>query len=569
MTRIAIDPVTRIGGHLRVEVDLAEGLVQDAWCSATMFRGIERILEGRDARDAWLFAQRICGPCGSAHANASVRAVERALALAIPANARRIRNLLLGSRFVANHIVHFYQRQALDWVDVPSALKADVAATASLARSLSDWPSSTPAHFGAVKGQLRQLGAAGRLGLLAQGGSGHPANRLPPAANLLILAHYLEALESQRSVQRIETLLGGKSPHPQTFLVGGMALAPEWTGPRRPMGEHPWGTGRKTPAALSREGLAEIRALIEHAAAFTDGVFLPDVLLIASHYPDWVGIGAGIGNYLSFGAFPEDDLADPSLLIPAGRVMDGDSSVAFGVDQSGVAETVAHAYYTDAIGDDNALRQPWDGGTVPRYAGPNPPITTLEGSNKYSWLKAPRYFDDPMEVGPLARTLVAYASGANGVRTVVDAVCAKIGTTPNILSGTLGRTIARAIEARVIVDRMPAWLADLEASLAGDLALVDISRWEPGSWPPDAQGWAIVESPTGAVGHWVTLRGHRVERYQVVDATTWNASPRDNRGRRGALEQALVGTAVADREHPEEILRIIHAFDPCPNCGVH
>ena len=569
MTRIAIDPVSRIGGHLRVEVDLAEGLVQDAWCSATMFRGIELILEGRDARDAWLFAQRICGPCGSAHATASVRAVEQALALTIPSNARHVRNVLLGSLFVANHIVHFYQRQALDWVDVPSALEADVAATATLARSLSDWPSSTPAYFSGVKEQLRQLGGSGQLGPLAQGGSGHPAYRLPSVANLLILAHYLEALEWQRSVNRIQTLLGGKSPHPQTFLVGGMALAPEWTGPRRPMGEHPWGTGRTTPAALSQEGLAEIRALIQHATSFIDGVLLPDVLLIASHYPDWAEIGSGLGNYLSFGAFPEDDSTSPSFLMPAGRVMDGDPSVAFEADQSGVAETVAHAYYTDRLGDDDALRQPWDGGTVPRYAGPTPPIATLEGSNKYSWLKAPRYFDDPMEVGPLARTLVAYASGANDVRSVVDAVCASLGSTPSILSGTLGRTIARAIEAKVIVGRMPAWLADLKANLAGNLALVDISRWEPGSWPPDARGWAVVESPRGSVGHWVTLRGHRVERYQVVDATTWNASPRDNRGRRGALEQALVGTPVIDRDHPVEIMRIVHAFDPCPACGVH
>jgi len=569
MTRIAIDPVTRIGGHLRVEVDVAEGLVQDAWSSAMMFRGIELILEGRDARDAWLFAQRICGPCGSAHALASVGAVEQALALTIPANARLIRNVLLGSLFVVNHIVHFYQRQALDWVDVASALEADAAATATLARSLSDWPSSTPAYFGGVKEQLRRLGAAGQLGLLAQGQPGHPAYLLPAAANLLVLAHYLEALEWQRSVSRIQTLLGGKSPHPQTFLVGGMALAPEWTGPRRPLGEHPWGTGRTTPAALSREGLAEIRALIEHATSFIDGVFLPDALLIASHYPEWAGIGTGIGNYLSFGAFPEDDSTSPSLLIPGGRVMDGDASVAYGVDQSGVAETVAHAHYEAPDGAGDALRQPWEERTVPRYAGPMPPIVTLEGSDRYSWVKAPRYFDDPMEVGPLARTLVAYASGASDVRTVVDAAIARLGSTPRILSGTLGRTLARAIEAKVIVGHLPAWLTELEANLAGNLALVEISRWEPGSWPPDAQGWAVVESPRGAVGHWVTLRGHRVERYQVVDATTWNASPRDNRGRRGALEQALVGTPVADRDRPLEILRIIHAFDPCLACGVH
>jgi [NiFe] hydrogenase large subunit/hydrogenase large subunit len=569
MTRLAIDPVTRIGGQLRVEVDVAEGLVQDAWCSATMFRGIELILEGRDARDAWLYAQRICGPCGSAHALASVGAVEQALGLTIPANARLIRNVLLGSLFAGNHIVHFYQRQALDWVDVPSALDADAAATATLARSLSDWPSSTPAYFDGVKEQFRRLGALGQLGLLAQSQSGHPACLLPAPANLLILAHYLEALEWQRSISRIQTLLGGKSPHPQTFLVGGMALAPEWTGPRRPLGEHPWGTGRKTPAALSREGLAEIRALIEHATSFIDGVFLPDALLIASHYPGWAAIGTGLGNFLSFGAFPEDDAVKPPLLLPGGRVMDGDASVAYEVDQSGVAETVAHAYYEAADGADDTLHQPWEERTVPRYAGPLPPIVTSEGSNKYSWLKAPRYFDDPMEVGPLARVLVAYASGVTDVRTVVDDVCARLGSTTRILSGTLGRTLARAIEAKVVVARLPAWLTALETNLAGNLALVDISKWEPGSWPPQAQGWAVVESPRGAVGHWVTLRGHRVERYQVVDATTWNASPRDNRGRRGALEQALIGAPVADRNRPVEILRIIHAFDPCLACGVH
>jgi Ni,Fe-hydrogenase I large subunit len=249
--------------------------------------------------------------------------------------------------------------------------------------------------------------------------------------------------------------------------------------------------------------------------------------------------------------------------------MDGDPSIAYSVDQSGIAETVSHAYYVDQAGDDDALRQPWDGGTSPRYAGPKPPRTTLEGRHKYSWVKAPRYFDDPMEVGPFARVLVGYALGAKEVRTVVDAACAKLGATPSILSGTLGRTLARAIEAKVVVTRLPAWASDLEANLASSLALVDISRWEPGSWPSEAQGWAIVESPRGPVGHWVTLRNHRVDRYQIVDATTWNASPRDNRGRRGALEQALIGTPMADRAQPIELLRTIHAFDPCPACGVH
>jgi hydrogenase large subunit len=569
MTRLAIDPITRVGGHLRVEIDVAGGVVQDAWCSGTTYRGIERILEGRDARDAWLVAERVCGTCGIAHALASVRAVERALGLVIPTNARLIRNLLLGSLYVANHIVHFYQRQALDWVDVRSALDADVARTASLAKSQGDWPASTAALFSQAKDKLARLGATGQLGPLAHGAWGHPAYRLPPEANLLVLAHYLEALDWQRTIGRIQAFLGGKSPHPQTFLVGGMALAPEWTGPRRPVGEHPWGTERTSPAALSPDGLAAIDALIAHAASFVDRVLLPDALLIAEHYPDWAEIGIGLGNFLSFGEFAENDSGGAALLLPGGRIMDGDVTAVFEVDQTGVAETVAHAYYTDLIGDDGALRHPLNGGTVPHYTGPKPPIVSLEGSDRYSWLKAPRYFDDPMEVGPLARTLVGYASGATDARTVVDAATARFGAGPRILSGTLGRTVARAIEAKIVAGRLPAWLADLRANLAGSLAIVDISTWEPGAWPADAEGWAIGESPGGAVGHWLKLDGHRVGQYQIVDASTWNLSPRDSRGRHGALEEALIGTPVVDRERPVEVLRVIHAFDPCPTCGVH
>ena len=568
MTRFAIDPVTRVGGgQLRIEVDVAEGVVRDAWCSGTMFRGVELILQGRDARDAWLFAERVCGSCGSAHALASVRAVEQALGLAIPTNARLIRNVLLGSLYVVSHIVHFYHRQALDWVDAGSAVEADPAATSTFARSVSDWPASSASYFSDAKARLARLGSSGQPGPLAHGYWGHPAYTLPATANLMILAHYLEALDWQRTLMRIQTLLGGKSPHPQTFLVGGMALAPEWTGPRRPLGEHPWGTERTSPAALSPDGLAEIGALLDHATSFVEQVFLPDVLVIAGHYGDWAGIGTGVGNFLSFGEFPQDDSARPALLLPRGRVMDSDPAAMFEVDHSGVAETVAHAWYDD--GDDGALRRPWDEGTVPRYAGPKPPITTLEGSDRYSWLKAPRYFDDPMEVGPLARTLVACAAGATDVRASVDALTASLGPGRQILSGTLGRTVARAVEAKVVADRLPGWLAELRANLTGNLAVVDISKWEPGSWPADGQGWAVAESPRGAIGHWLTLNGHRVDRYQVVDASTWNVSPRDNRGRRGALEEALVGTPVSDRDRPVEILRTVHSFDPCPACGVH
>jgi Ni,Fe-hydrogenase I large subunit len=565
MTRVTIDPVARVGGQLRIEVDVAGGAVRDAWCSGTMYRGVERILEGRDARDAWLFAQRICGSCGSAHALASVRACEQALGLAIPTNARLIRNVLLGSLYVVSHIVHFYQRQVLDWVDPSSAVQADPAATSRFAGTVSDWPASSAADFSDARAKLALLGASGRAGPLAHGYWGHPAYTLPATASLMILAHYLEALDWQRSLLRIQTILGGKSPHPQTFLVGGMALAPEWTGPRRPLGEHPWGTERTSPAALSPDGLAEIGALLDHAGSFIDQVFLPDVLVLAEHYRDWAGVGAGVGNYLSFGEFPEDDSAHPPLLLPGGRVMGSDPAALLDVDQSGVAETVAHAWY-DGSG---ALHEPWRETTVPRYTGPRPPIETLEGSARYSWLKAPRYFDDPMEVGPLARTLVGYAAGSSEIRAGVDALAARLGPAHEVLSGTLGRTVARAVEARVVAGRLPGWLAELAANLAGNLAVVDISRWEPGSWPADGRGWAAAESPRGAIGHWLTLNGHRIDRYQVVDASTWNVSPRDNRGRRGALEEALVGTPVSDRGRPLEILRIVHSFDPCLACGVH
>jgi hydrogenase large subunit len=565
MTRLVIDPVTRVGGQLRIEVDIADGAVRDAWCSGTTFRGVERILDGRDARDAWLIAQRICGSCGSAHALASVRAAEQALGLTIPTNARLIRNVLLGTLYVVSHVVHFYQRQALDWVDTSAALRADAAATSTFARSVSDWPRSSAAAFRDAKGKLVLLGASGTTGPLAHGYPGHPAYVMPPEASLMILAHYLEALDWQRALLRIQALLGGKGPHPQTFLVGGMALAPEWTGPRRPLGEHPWGTERTSPAVLSTDGLAEIRALLDHAASFVEEVFMPDVRVVAGHYGAWAEIGAGVGNFLSFGEFPEDDSASPRLVLPGGRVMGSEPATRLDVDQSGVAETIAHAWYDGG----SALDQPWNEITSPRYTGPRPPITSLEGSDRYSWLKAPRYFDDPMEVGPLARMLVARAAGAPDVRAGVDAVTAAPGPNGNILSGTLGRTVARAVEARILAARLPGWLAELEANLAGNLAVVDISDWEPGSWPAEGRGWAVAEAPGGTIGHWLTLKGHRVAGYQVVDASTWNVSPRDNRGRRGALEEALVGTPVSDPKRPVEILRTVHAFDPCLTCGVH
>ncbi len=391
----------------------------DAWCSAQMYRGLEGILEGRDARDAWLLAQRICGNCGSAHALASVSAVENALGVTVPPNARLLRNILVASKSVVDHVVQFYLRHALDWVDPTAALEADPTAASTLARSLSDRPNTTPADLKTARDRLSALIGTSQAGPLANGYWRHAAYTLAPEPSLMVLAHYLEALDWQREMVKLHVLLGGKSPHPQTFVLGGMALTPPWGGPKRPdTGQHPWQSNRNTPSPLSDEGLAEIRALIKTAQGFVTDVYLPDVLTIAENYRDWTDIGQGIGHYLSFGAYPEDGTDEPALLLPRGRVMDRDVSRVVAVDQTGVAETVAHSYYLDE--GNGALVRPPDEQTDPAYAGPKPPFTTLEGFDRYSWSKAPRYEDDPMEVGPAARMLVAYASGVTDVKTAVD-----------------------------------------------------------------------------------------------------------------------------------------------------
>ena len=569
MSRVAIDPVTRVGGHLRIEVDVTDGSVRDAWSSGTMFRGLEGILRGRDPRDAWLLAQRVCGTCTGVHALASVRAVENALGLTVPRNARLLRNILAGAQLVQDHVVQFYLLQAFDWVDAMSALRASPGVTASLATSTSAWPQSSAAHFREVQDRLAKVVASGEIGLLANGDWGHPAYALSPEANLLILSHYLEALDWQRRFMRVHTLLGGKSPHPQTFLVGGMALAPKWGGPNRALpGEHPQQVERNAPIALSERGLRVIADLIAEARVFVDQVYLPDVRLLARAYPEWTAIGAGVGAYLAFGEFPEEDTAAPELFLPRGRVASA-LSVVEPVDQTRVAETVARSHYTYDAGD-QALLHPWDGQTTPRYGGPQPPVTTLENADRYSWLKAPRYEEAPLEVGPLARMLVAYVEGRSPVTSAVDRLVGSLGLQRDALFSTMGRTLAQAVETQVVVERLAGWHDDLTANLAtGDVAVANVTAWDPGAWPDVARGWSFGESPKGAVGHWVTIENRRVSEYQIVDATTWNASPRDAKGRRGPCEEALVGTPIADPARPLEVLRTVHSFDPCTACAVH
>jgi hydrogenase large subunit len=570
MARLVIDPVTRVGGHLHLELEIDGGAVADAWSAGTMFRGFERLLEGRDPRDAWLMAQRICGACTSVHALASVRAVEDALAIRIPTNARLVRNVLAGTQYLRDHIVHFYTRHSLDWVDAAAALKADPAAASALARSMGDLPGSSARDMAAVQARVEAFLGSAQAGVLGGGYWGHPAYALAPEADLVILAHYFAALEWQRQAVRIQTLFGGKSPHPQTYLVGGMSVTPPWGGPRQRLpGEHPTLAERDAPVALSDRGLDLVEGFIESSRVFIENAYLPDVLLLAREHPAWARLGGGIGSYLSFGEFPEDDTSRPALFLPRGRIMARDLGRVEGVEQAGVTEYVSHSHYRYDAGDAVGHR-PLAAPTEPAWGGPPPPVTTFEGSPKYSWVKAPRYGDEPMEVGPLARLLVARATGRPDVAAALDEAVASIGGDPGILFSTMGRLVARAVEADVIVSRMQRWLDDLRSTLAGgDLAVATIAKWSPAVWSNEAIGRSLGEGPGGAVGHWLRIDGARVGRYDVVDASSWNGSPRDARGRRGAVEEALVGTPLADPRRPLEVLRTVHSFDPCLACAIH
>ncbi len=553
MSRVVVDPVTRIEGHLRIEAEVDGGVVRDAWSSSTMFRGIELILKGRDPRDAWAFAQRICGVCTTVHAIASIRAVENAIGAAPPPNARLLRNLIIAAQCVQDHVVHFYHLHALDWVDIVSALSADPVKTSSLAQSISDWPLSSATYFTGVRDRIKAFVDRGQLGPFANAYWGHPAYRLPPEANSMAVAHYLEALDWQREFIKLHAVLGGKNPHLQSFLVGGMAT------PVDP----------NSQAALNAGTIAQLKSLVARARDFVVRVYLPDLMAIASFYKDWAGHGRGVGNYLAYGEYPDDDGARPGLFLPSGVIRGRDLSRIDPFDQTKVTEYIAHSWYDYQQGDGTPLH-PYQGETAPNYTGPTPPYERLDTDKKYSWLKSPRYADEPMEVGPLARMLVAYVSGHARVKTLVDGVLKTLNVGPEALFSTLGRVAARGIETQLLAEKMDDWVDALAANMAaGELRIHDNSKWEPSSWPADAMGAGFHEAPRGALGHWVHIQDGLISNYQCVVPSTWNAGPRDAKGRRGPYEEALIGTPVADPKRPIEILRTIHSFDPCMACGVH
>ena len=555
--RIVVDPITRIEGHLRIEAQMEGNRIAQAYSAGTMVRGIEIILRGRDPRDAWAFAQRICGVCTLVHGLASIRAVENALDYSIPPNAQLIRNLMNGAQYIHDHVMHFYHLHALDWVDVVSALSADPAATSGLAQSISSYSKSSPGYFADVQKKVKNFVEAGQLGIFAQGYWGHPAYKLPPEANLMAVAHYLEALSWQRDVAKLHAIFGGKNPHPN-FLVGGVASPIDLN----------------SDSAINAKRLAQVQEIINKMQAFVDEVYVPDLLAIAGFYKDWGLRGEGLGNFLTYGDFPEKGMDDPaSFMIPSGAILNRDLTTVHDVDMNAadeIQEYVAHSWY-DYEGGKNEALHPYDGETSLNYSGPKPPYEQLDVEQSYSWLKSPRWKGHAMEVGPLARVLMLYATGHEQTRELVGMTLKTLDVPVDALFSTLGRTAARGLETKIVADNMQTWYNNLVANIkAGDTRTFNEQLWEPSSWPAQARGVGFMEAPRGGLAHWIVIEDQTIKNYQAVVPSTWNAGPRDPSGQPGAYEAALEDNhTLHDPQQPIEILRTIHSFDPCIACAVH
>lgn len=565
--RIVVDPVTRIEGHMRCEVNLDESnVIRNAVSSGTMWRGLEVILKGRDPRDAWAFTERICGVCTGTHALTSVRAVEDALGITIPENANSIRNIMQLTLQAHDHLVHFYHLHALDWVDVVSALKADPKATSELAQSISPWAKSSPGYFHDIATRLKKFVESGQLGPFANGYWGNPAYKLPPEANLMAVAHYLEALDFQKELVKIHTVYGGKNPHPN-WLVGGVPCAINVD-------------GVGAVGAINMERLNLVSSIIDQTIEFIEQVYLPDLQAIASFYKDWLyGGGLSSTNVLAYGDIPEkaNDPSADNLRLPRGAIINGNLKEIHEVDlrdPSQIQEYVTHSWYR--YPDDEIGLHPFDGVTEPNFVlgrrtkGTRTNIENLDESAKYSWIKAPRWRGHAMEVGPLARYIVGYAKGMPEIKEPVDKLLRDLGLPLDALFSTLGRTAARALEAQYCARLMRHFQDKLIGNIkAGDLSTANVAKWEPKTWPAEARGVGTTEAPRGALGHWVKVKDGKIENYQCIVPTTWNGSPRDPAGNIGAFEAALMNTRVEKAEEPLEILRTLHSFDPCLACSTH
>lgn len=530
--RVTIDPMTRLEGHLRIEVEVSDGKVVNAWSSGQLFRGIEMILQGRDPQDAHHFVQRSCGVCTYVHALSSVRAVEDAIGIQVPENARLIRNLLHGAQYMHDHIVHFYHLHALDWVDIVSALKADPKKTARVAENLSDASRGGTPYYKSIQQRLQTFVDSGQLGFLQNAYWGHPAYKMPPESNLIAAAHYIEALRLQAKAARMHAIFGGKNPHPQSLVVGGVTSVQD----------------------LSPGRIAEFQYIWKETQDFIKNVYLPDVAAAAQYYKNWGGIG-GTTNFLCWGDFPQSgDKKDQDLFMPGGLIQDRDLKNPQSADQQKVTEHVTRGWY-----EKNNAKHPFEGETKPAPGQYEP------DSGDYSWFKAPRYDGKSCEVGPLSRVLLAYANGHEGIRKNVDYVLNQLDIPASALFSTLGRTAARCIETVVIGAEVENWVNQLVENVRkGDDQVYQ--KWE---MPKEGMGYGLNDVPRGALGHWIKIKDKKIENYQYVVPSTWNFGPRCAEGTLGPVEESLIGTPVADPKQPLEILRTVHSFDPCIACGVH
>ncbi|MGJ0299051.1 nickel-dependent hydrogenase large subunit [Aliarcobacter cryaerophilus] len=552
---LVVDPITRIEGHLRIEAIIDENnVITDAYSSSTMFRGIEEILKGRDPRDCGLLAMRICGVCTGTHYQRSIEAVENAFSVTIPKNARLVRNLIQGALYLHDHVVHFYHLHALDWVDITKALEADPKATVAEAQKWAGlsgqraWNASEDVYI-QVKERVQKYIKQGRLGIFGNAYWGSEGFKLTPEQNLIGLSHYLDALELQRDLAKMMAIFGGKNPHPQSFVVGGVTCVQDIKNPAR---------------------IAEFKQLLKRGRKFIKEAYLPDVYMAGTMYGEEAlnGTGGGLGNYMSYGGFNLDDLPfyKSKKLFPAGIVKNKDLSKVYEVDEAKITEDVTHAWYKG-----NTNLHPFDGVTEPNYTGfgkKENNIAYLDTQNKYSWIKSPLYNDERMEVGPLARMVVGFASNDELIKKYVTNFLTNANLPATVLFSTVGRTAARAIESELMADVMMDWVDELALNAVNG----DLSTWTEFDFntvAKDAKGIGLEEAPRGALGHWVKIKDGKVVNYQTVVPSTWNAAPRDYKGRMGAYEAALIGTKVANVEQPLEILRTIHSFDPCIACAVH
>lgn len=535
--RITVDPIPRIEGHLRIEVEVEGGKVKNAWSSGMLFRGLEIILKGRDPRDAPLITQRACGVCTYVHMASSVKCIDSAVGVKIPPNARIIRNLMMAAQHIHDHIVHFYHLCALDWVDIVNALKADPKKTADLADAVTTAPGEGTKDFERVQKKIQAFVNSGQLGPFANAYWGHKAYKLPPEADLMAAKHYLDALRQQVKAGQLHAIFGGKNPHLQSAVAGGVTCG----------------------MYLNADRISQYLYMLREQIDFIKNVYIPDILAVASFYKDWAGVG-GCTNYLAWGEFPQGDQEPESLWQPRGWIKNKELKYRM-ADPAKVTEEVKHGWYKDS-----GPAHPFDGVTEPLDKAPLTREGKLDGDGKYSWIKAPRFEGHPCEVGPLARTLVSYAAGQPETKKYVDLVLKKLGVGPTALFSTLGRIAARAINCLVIAEQAEKWVLDLVANLKKG----DAKSYEAWDFPKgEAMGIGLTDVPRGALGHWMKMKDGKIANYQMVVPSTWNLGPRDAKGQLGPVEEALIGTPVADPKKPLEILRTVHSFDPCIACGVH